>query len=122
AAVAGPQLQRSAVDVAGRDVATGHVQAQAGLNAGDGAVRVQPPLLVGASVAGPDLNLGARGGLVVVRVQALGAGIDAQFARGGRSPRLVGAAVAVVDLHRRTVGLGRPVHVRAPVRRRSHQR
>src|ERR1022692_624658 len=65
-AVARPQLGQGAVGGArARDV-----QAQSGLDAGDGAVGVELPLLVGAAVTGPDLHLRARRGLVVIGVHA----------------------------------------------------
>src|SRR4051794_36569108 len=58
AAVARPQRDGRAV---GRPL-TGHVQTQARLDAGDGAVGVDPPLLVGPTGAGPDPDPGAVGG------------------------------------------------------------
>ena len=81
------------------------VQAQPGLHADDGAVGVEPPLLVGAAVAVPDLRPGcpawwrgrARRGTCCRRPSA-GCSTVAR-------PLLVGAAVAVPDVHERAVGL-----------------
>src|SRR5215467_1248257 len=93
-AVARPQFDQGAVGGA----RAGHVQAQAGLRAGDGAVGVDRPLLVRPAVAGPDLHLGARRGLVVEGVQALLAApaVDGEPA-GGEGPDLVAGAAAGPD-------------------------
>ena len=74
------------------------VQAEAGLLADDGAVAFHGPLLVRAAAAGPQFDLGAGGGLVVVDVEALGGAHGAQLAGGGGRPFLVDAAVAAPDL------------------------
>src|SRR5919198_1282828 len=66
AAAAGPQLDLCAVGGAG----AGDVQAQSGLDTGDGAVRVEGPLLVGAAVAGPGDHRCAVGGAPAGGVQA----------------------------------------------------
>src|SRR5205823_4909799 len=67
AAVAGPQLDLRSV----RGPGAGRVQAQAGLDAGDGAVGVDRPLLVGPAVTGPDVDLGAGAGALTAGVQAV---------------------------------------------------
>src|ERR1019366_3431930 len=110
-AVAGPQFDGGAVG-GGR---SGHVEAQAGLDAGDGAVGVDVPLLVGAAAAGPDIDLGAGAGPVVEGIQALGAAVDGELA-GGPGPGLVGAAVAGPDLGGGAVGLGGAGDVQALAR------
>src|ERR1700749_4034705 len=70
AAVAGPELGQGAVGPARVVVTARDVEAEAGLDAGDRAVRVQAPLLVGAAVAGPEGHLAGLGG----------AGVQAWFA------------------------------------------
>src|SRR5579875_2987222 len=67
AAVAGPDLDRSAVGGA----CPGHIETQTGLNADDGAVGVEVPLLVSATVAVPDLHAGASSGGVIGHVETL---------------------------------------------------
>src|SRR3954462_11767885 len=111
APVAGPQLDQSAVGGGG----VGHVQAEPGLHAGDGAAGVDLPLLVRSAVAVPDLDPGAGRGLVVVGVQALGAVVDGEpAARGG--PDLARAAAAVEDLQLSPVVPRRVRHVQALAR------
>src|SRR6185312_5385439 len=70
------------------------------LDAGDGAVGVEVPLLVALAVAGPDVDFGAVGGAVAVGVEAVGGAVDGEgeLSGGGVGPVLVGLAVAVVDL------------------------
>src|SRR6185437_6550040 len=81
AAVAGPQLDQRAVGGAG----PGHVQAQPGLDTGDGAVGVDGPLLVRAAVARPDVQLSTRGGTEVGHVQAFACPDRVDLAAGARS-------------------------------------
>src|SRR3990170_1141135 len=66
-AVAGPEDQPRPV----RGGGLVDVQAQSGVDVGDGAVGVEGPLLVVLPVAGPDDHLGAVGGALVVGVEAL---------------------------------------------------
>src|SRR4051812_10974455 len=66
-AVAGPEDQLRAVGSRG---AVG-VQAQARLHAGDRAVGVEIPLLIGLPVAVPDDRRGAVGGALAIGVEAL---------------------------------------------------
>src|ERR1035438_6088467 len=119
-AVAGPQLNQGAVARA----SPGHVQAQPGLHAGDGAVGVELPLLVRPAVAGPDLHLGARRGLVVEGVQALlaAAAVDGELPGGGGGPDLVAAACASPDVQLGAVDLRRVRHVQALARRSEERR
>src|SRR6478609_7449741 len=94
--VAGPQLDEGAVGRRG----SADIQAEARLDAGDGAVGVARPLLVGLPVAGPDDRPGAVGGALGVGVEAqlAAAGVDRQLAGGRGGPGLVGPAGAGVDL------------------------
>src|SRR6185312_13456267 len=82
------------------------------LDAGDGAVGVEVPLLVALAVAGPDVDFGAVGGAVAVGVEAVGGAVDGEgeLSGGGVGPVLVGLAVAVVDLLLGAAG-GRGVRV-----------
>jgi hypothetical protein len=100
-AVAGPDVGQSAVGGA----RTGHVEAQSRLDAGDGVVGVELPLLIRPAVAVPDLDLRARNGLVVEDVQALRAAVDGELVRGGVRPDLVERAVAGPDVQLGAVGL-----------------
>src|SRR5690606_41416506 len=104
-AVAGPQDHRGAVGGGGAL----HVQAQARLEAGDGAVGVEFPALVGAAVAFPQDRRGAVAHAVVlgVKAPARAAGVDAQLSRRGVRPPLALAAVACPDLPPRSP-CGRP--------------
>src|SRR5207302_8369298 len=100
AAVARPQLDQRAVAGA----CPTPVEAEPRLGAGDRAVSVEVPLLVGRAVTRPDIRLGAGAGALAVGVQARAA-VDPQLTRGGRRPLLVGAAVAVPQLHLGAGGL-----------------
>src|SRR5581483_211641 len=113
-AVAGPQLGQGAVGGAG----AGDVQAQPGLDAGDGAVGVEVPLLVGLAVAGPDLHLRAGCGLVVEGVQAhlAATAVHGELASGSVGPDLVGPAVAGPDVQLGARGGGGAGHVQALAR------
>src|SRR5690242_2336046 len=88
-----PQLDRRAV---GRRRA-GDVDRQTVGAVDDGSVQRERPLLAGLAVAGPEDDLGARGGAVAGRAEA--AAGDPELAGGGRGDLLVGVAGAVVDLH-----------------------
>src|SRR4051812_26296522 len=81
-AVAGPKNDLGAIGGGG----TVRVQAQPGLDAGDGAVSVEIPLLVGLPVAVPDDDIGAVAGALAVRVQALVAVHLQLLTRGVRPP------------------------------------
>src|SRR3954470_21268924 len=108
AAVAGPQDHRRVV---GRPGAA-RVEAQARLDAGDGAVGVDGPLLAGLAVAVRD----ARPGSLRVRgVEALAA-VHLQLLSGRQRPLLVGAAVAVPQRQLAAVGLGLARDVQAAAR------
>src|SRR5947209_6261006 len=72
---AGGELDQGAVGGGG----SGDVEAEPGLDPGDGAVRVRGPLLVGLAVAVPDDDLGARAGALAAGVQAAGAVVDGQL-------------------------------------------
>ena len=82
------------------------VEAQSGLDAGDGAVGVDVPLLVVLVVAVPDDDGGAVGGAASAGVEALVA-VDDQLLARGVGPGLAGGAVAVPELGRGAVGGGR---------------
>ena|ERR1700678_2121051 len=78
------------------------------------------PLLAGPAVAGPNIDPRPLRGPVVVRVQAVTAGVDRQLARGGRGPLQAGARIAVPDVYLGPLGVGLmpPVVVEvAPVHR-----
>ncbi|RAO46068.1 hypothetical protein GAR06_02932 [Micromonospora saelicesensis] len=79
------------------------VEAQPRLGAGDGAVGVQVPLLVGLAVAVPDEDRRAVAAARPTGVQALVA-VDGQGAVGGVGPALVGATVTVPQLRAGAVG------------------
>src|SRR5690606_34678213 len=88
------------------------VEAQPRLDAGDRAVGVHRPLLVGLAVAVPDVHPCAGLGAVALGVQAFAA-VDPQFAGVGGRPLLVGSSVALPQLHRRAVVLRDAGHVQA---------
>src|SRR6185295_11693725 len=86
----------------GRSSAVG-VQAQPGLDSGDGAVGVDVPLLVRLAVAVPDDHGGTVGRTTTAGVQTLVAE-QRELPAGGTRPTLVGVAVAVEQLHLSAVG------------------
>src|SRR5579875_2049011 len=110
AAIAGPDLDRSAVGGA----CPGHIETQTGLNADDGAVGVEVPLLVSATVAVPDLHAGASSGGVIGHVETLIA-VDLQLTVGEVGPLLIGAAVAVPDLQQGAIGGGQIGDIQAAI-------
>src|SRR5690606_12770395 len=107
AAAAGVQLQARAVGGPG----TRRIQAQPGLHPDDAAVGPELPLLVVAAPAAVDLDHRTVSG--AARVQALVAE-DAELTGGGVGPLLVGAAVAVPELHLGAVGGVAVGYVEAP--------
>src|SRR4051794_2617785 len=113
AAVAGPELEQRAV----RGPVPAGVEAQPGLDAGDGAVGVDVPLLVGAGVAVPDDRRGAVGRSLAGGVQAL-AGHDELLAR-REAPPLVRPALAVPEP--RLGAVGRVGDVDAATRLAAHE-
>src|SRR5436190_8230103 len=70
-----------------RGAVAGRGQAEVRLGAGDGAVRVEGPPLVGAAGAVPDADRRVGCGGVVEDVEALGA-VDAELSRRGGGPLL----------------------------------
>src|SRR5581483_10836778 len=89
------------------------VQAQPGLHAGDGAVGVDVPLLVGLAVAVPDDDRGAVAGALPASVKAIAA-VHLQLLGRGQGPALARAARAVPQLDLRPIRRTRVGHVHAP--------
>src|SRR5687767_15014866 len=106
--MARPQMDHGAV---GGAIAAG-IQTQPRLHAGDGAIGVDVPLLIGLAIAVPDDDSGAVGSALPIGVQALVA-IHGQLPAGGVRPSLVAAAVAIPQLHLSAVGGTGSGHVSA---------